>query len=189
MQRISEHEPRKGTETPPPLGASSYFFFISEHEPRKGTETFLRGRCSGFLIYNFRTRTPKGDGNSTSFSAVCFSTFSISEHEPRKGTETAAGVLVYVALCLFQNTNPERGRKPAALSSFSFSAANFRTRTPKGDGNGISAPIISYLPKFQNTNPERGRKPELNVLYTRARKKFQNTNPERGRKRTTPFSL
>ena len=35
---------------------------ISEHEPRKGTET---AKCvmQGITSTNFRTRTPKGDGN------------------------------------------------------------------------------------------------------------------------------
>ena len=61
---ISEHEPRKGTETLPwhnrLIAAAAK---ISEHEPRKGTET-----TAGAM--------------PTSRSAQ------ISEHDPRKGTET-----------------------------------------------------------------------------------------------------
>ena len=61
---ISEHEPRKGTETIQQLIENlNQFLIISEHEPRKGTETNL-----GF-DHRIRIDT-------------------ISEHEPRKGTET-----------------------------------------------------------------------------------------------------
>ena len=62
--KISEHEPRKGTETGLIEYLSSGLADISEHEPRKGTETRGRGdgRCP--LRADFRTRTPKGDGNT-----------------------------------------------------------------------------------------------------------------------------
>ena len=82
---ISEHEPRKGTETPSrtSLGRASR---ISEHEPRKGTETRASDGISSHRGY-FRTRTPKGDGNNKGI--LC---------------STCSGTL-------FQNTNPERGRK------------------------------------------------------------------------------
>ena len=41
---ISEHEPRKGTETATPQLPSKLKRKISEHEPRKGTETTLQGQ-------------------------------------------------------------------------------------------------------------------------------------------------
>ena len=61
---ISEHEPRKGTETRIPQSDNTSIPHISEHEPRKGTETLKRFRCIPLLLDL------------------------ISEHEPRKGTET-----------------------------------------------------------------------------------------------------
>ena len=60
---ISEHEPRKGTETASLSALRENGNGISEHEPRKGTETSA------------------SDLQASSF-------FAISEHEPRKGTET-----------------------------------------------------------------------------------------------------
>ena len=63
VEIISEHEPRKGTET-----SNLIILFalclrrISEHEPRKGTET-LHIQLSTRINRDFRTRTPKGDGN------------------------------------------------------------------------------------------------------------------------------
>ena len=60
---------------------------ISEHEPRKGTETW---------------------GNRNEY----FCHVKISEHEPRKGTETPKLIGAFVRkFLIFQNTNPERGRK------------------------------------------------------------------------------
>ena len=63
--RISEHEPRKGTETEDTLEVDYQSFIISEHEPRKGTETKNTERIEDLIDY-FRTRTPKGDGNNKS---------------------------------------------------------------------------------------------------------------------------
>ena len=85
-------------------------FAISEHEPRKGTET-IRYMVIHTIFANFRTRTPKGDGNNPSLGTPLHNAEHISEHEPRKGTETLLTI--------------------AALAA----SADFRTRTPKGDGN------------------------------------------------------
>ena len=114
-------------------------------------------------IINFRTRTPKGDGNANTCPASLRTPLPISEHEPRKGTETLH----------HQPLSREWKR-------------NFRTRTPKGDGNmyrriRYGDPII-----FQNTNPERGRKPRLQGSPRSRPLQFQNTNPERGRKLFPP---
>ena len=109
--------------------------YISEHEPRKGTETSMANRTIG-VWKHFRTRTPKGDGNSAGQESTdrFFQNFRtrtpkgdgnlfihdfhqilypISEHEPRKGTETMDSCLVAGEREEFQNTNPERGRKQA----------------------------------------------------------------------------
>ena len=61
---ISEHEPRKGTETPALLADATLTASISECEPRKGTET--------------------GGGSKLRRKSLV-----ISEREPRKGTEQA----------------------------------------------------------------------------------------------------
>ena len=110
--------------------------FISEREPRKGTET-ITNRLGPDMSYE------------------------ISEREPRKGTETWKNHFFSFFVSLFQNVNPERGRKPDRLKV-----------TPQQLG-------------FQNVNPERGRKPAdfgFNVQFAQL---FQNVNPERGRKPRT----
>ena len=85
----------------------------------------------------------------------------------------------------FQNTNPERGRK---RSPFLFVQEHFQLiskHEPRKGTETINS-SISYkntFSAFQNTNPERGRK-LLETLRSRGVhvEQFQNTNPERGRK-------
>ena len=115
---------------------------ISEHEPRKGTETFASLSPTCQVGIHFRTRTPKGDGNDMArIDEIIAAAKRISEHEPRKGTETKAKLDAVKSLAAnfrtrtpkgdgnaavemtviadwiaFQNTNPERGRKPKEFS-------------------------------------------------------------------------
>ena len=135
---ISEHEPRKGTET----GTKPFFLAasppISEHEPRKGTETRYRPcilveyggfqnmnpergrkrllRAARFIPitpFQFQNMNPER-GRKLLQQALCPFYSNISEHEPRKGTETAFLLSASLKpLLLFQNMNPERGRKPS----------------------------------------------------------------------------
>ena len=181
-------------------------FLISEHEPRKGTETVLRLPSSLLLSQDFRTRTPKGDGNAPIPCTLA------KPHSP------------------FQNTNPERGRKQPSSRSRPWHALHFRTRTPKGDGNksgrrrrvshsyfrtrtpkgdgnsyqflhkySIPAYFRTRTPKGDGNDsgiapcivrsaisehePRKGTETcVIQTVSVRQRLAFQNTNPERGRK-------
>ena len=64
MVKISNHIPRKGTETDVGAVRPSDIALISNHIPRKGTETRIRELDSNSRLLN------------------------ISNHIPRKGTET-----------------------------------------------------------------------------------------------------
>ena len=150
--------------------------------PERGRKRYPSSKRSIGYHHHFRTQTPKGDGNLPSI--LYWMPMSISEHKPRKGTETAAlnrltvypptdfrtqtpkgdgnyshDLFTILVIALFQNTNPERGRKRRTLIC-----------------NNVS------LVKFQNTNPERGRKLSRLALFLLLFLLFQNTNPERGRK-------
>ena len=109
-------------------------------------------------IYNFRTRTPKGDGNVAPSRLLRRSFVFISEHELRKGTETL--------LHLFQRAIRR----------------NFRTRTPKGDGNERRIGGIKMTMKISEHEPRKGTETFDQSLHHRQFLSFQNTNPERGRK-------
>ena len=156
---------------------------------------------------HFRTRTPKGDGNSSK-SLTSTPDSAISEHEPRKGTETfLLVVMIMTSYVLFQNTNPERGRKLVPSGRICITIFHFRTRTPKGDGNMLNMTIIlseyvisEHEPRKGTETPSwyvrLGRTPEnfrtrtpkgdgnhrVSVSPSTKFCEFQNTNPERGRK-------
>ena len=133
---------------------------------------------------NFRTQTPKGDGNlCESFSHLLLE-IRISEHKPRKGTETSSlsGIISGV-IYEFQNTNPERGRKHTSGSwLFAKSQIISEHKPRKGTETARTSKNTSRNVAFQNTNPERGRKPLSTYFKSVISKVFQNTNPERGRK-------
>ena len=237
---ISEHEPRKGTETSTLARLLAWFPLFQNTNPARGRKLFkVFTRFNCLACVNFRTRTPQGDGNIALLGEnLVFAMISeheprkgtetinekdsrtvklcISEHEPRKGTETILYVCMFhlheksfrntnpargrkrdrrgsgndrQGRLEFQNTNPERGRKQSIGFSYFHILfnGNFKTRTPKGDGN--SEPSSCTSPKtFQNTNPERGRKPvRRNRGFFLGVREFQNTNPERGRKLYHPL--
>ena len=113
--------------------------------PERGRKRAVDHAIAHVDADNFRTRTPKGDGNVRP-SDLLLRAFEfqntnpergrkrnetrldepldpllISEHEPRKGTETAK--------CVMQG----------------ITSTNFRTRTPKGDGNVIGCAIVTPM--------------------------------------------
>ena len=110
---ISNHKPRKGTETSLASDFSAGIRSpISNHKPRKGTETLkyfvlkiqkierfqttnpARGRKLRVLLlstadtFHFKPQTPQGDGNTTPPGSITMRSGTISNHKPRKGTET-----------------------------------------------------------------------------------------------------
>ena len=113
LEVISEHEPRKGTETGIIFEECRFVFIISEHEPRKGTETTKDSRRYRPALPISEHEPRKGTETQVKTSRKLVSRNSaISEHEPRKGTETAFLLSASLKpLLLFQNMNPERGRK------------------------------------------------------------------------------
>ena len=162
---ISEHEPRKGTETLEVLHFLQYGSNFRTRTP-KGDGNGCRLFVLGGVCSHFRTRTPKGDGNVAKIAAFQYLSQSISEHEPRKGTETPPPMSLRRCRRGFQNTNPERGRKRSLVGRARKSASS----------------------PFQNTNPERGRKPCSGRRFATRKTLFQNTNPERGRKPVSRIS-
>ena len=163
---ISEHEPRKGTETKVKGLSITPLRLISEHEPRKGTETVESfAACSLVGRENFRTRTPKGDGNLVGRQSLELnkqanfrtrtpkgdgnSKYGLSKYQywadfrtrtPKGDGNPMTVASSSVASSLFQNTNPERGRKQRRGGRNGSYCLHFRTRTPKGDGNTILRP-------------------------------------------------
>ena len=85
----------------------------------------------------FRTRTPNGDGNEKAPHRKPAVHAVFQNTNPERGRKLIAIPPIHLSTSLqFQNTNPERGRKRRATRRKRHSRhLNFRTRTPKGDGN------------------------------------------------------
>ena len=84
----------------------------------------------------FRTRTPKGDGNALRGRSRERPPRAFQNTNPERGRKLENVTPMYIDVeSKFQNTNPERGRK-LDEQGFNFHLFHdFRTRTPKGDGN------------------------------------------------------
>ena len=180
---------------------------ISEHKPRKGTETARVAASSYLSISYFRTQTPKGDGNLISATGLHSRYAHISEHKPRKGTETQQNLRFPLPnTCQFQNTNPERGRKlPAVLLTawpddifqntnpergrklnktcdFLFrTLANFRTQTPKGDGNAnIIANLSHVCHVISEHKPRKGTETSARAMSISSIREISEHKPRKG---------
>ena len=108
LGRISEHEPRKGTETVlhhPRIRDSPADFGTRTPKGDGNQPTDLRPSS---LPRHFRTRTPKGDGNSMQSPHFRLAFF-ISEHEPRKGTETKSYGVYQVQPSIISEHEPRKG--------------------------------------------------------------------------------
>ena len=135
---ISKREPRKGTETnQKELVEVMYKEVISKREPRKGTETSsLRRTTNSSTTSSFQNANPeRGRKLRNTMFRPRFNR--ISKREPRKGTETTSTRGIFAERePAFQNANPERGRKRSkSFAPKHLNICNFKTRTPKGDGN------------------------------------------------------
>ncbi|CMI82378.1 Uncharacterised protein [Mycobacterium tuberculosis] len=160
----SDPKPREGTETrgtvppgPAPSGSS-------DPKPREGTETrnpapHPQLRHAPEVV---RPKTPRGDGNSiTLFLSVARLRVS-SDPKPREGTETRKrSTSLTILFSRRQTQNPERGRKRPVDGGCVVRASVVRPKTPRGDGNILSANSSTVpLSGRQTQNPERGRKPD-----------------------------
>ena len=184
---VSNHKPRKGTETI--LRPRSFSFFISScfksqtpqgdgnaildctldvgaqlvsnHKPRKGTETLSWPRSFSFFISScFKSQTPQGDGNKLVRCPVRQKFGEGFKSQTPQGDGNGQFHFCFLLFgCLFQITNPARGRKPLEIAVRQCHVAKrFKSQTPQGDGNNISRALHQSSTGFQITNPARGRK-------------------------------
>ena len=149
----------------------------------KGDGNPARVRQGTQGAHHFRTRTPKGDGNTTPPRDNGASGRAFQNTNPERGRKLAGILSLKAVSLLFQNTNPERGRKLPRLCSHNVRKPNFRTRTPKGDGNDPNPLTLSQAEEsdFRTRTPKGDG--NLSVMpISSMSSSFQNTNPERGRK-------
>ena len=108
--RISNHKPRKGTETldtpPTKVGGFSVFQTTNPARGRKRPR-MLPSICRAIL---FQTTNP-ARGRKLEDLTSKEKSLLISNHKPRKGTETMSSPHTVAVTRKFQTTNPARGRK------------------------------------------------------------------------------
>ncbi len=131
----------------------------------------------------FKTRTPKGDGNSRLHRRFIRQGRSFQNTNPERGRKRyglrwadKGGYIIFqntnpergrklnhegtnsVAVgSLFQNTNPERGRKQAVGFLQRLAClVHFKTRTPKGDGNPYLHSLYIPLRLISKHEPRKG---------------------------------
>ena len=113
IAQFQNMNPERGRKPSQGICGSYHYPLISEHEPRKGTETILLTISYAIRSSYFRTWTPKGDGN---IDRIFFAIARISSYFRTwtpKGDGNNQEPFGYKpnALTEFQNMNPERGRK------------------------------------------------------------------------------
>ena len=134
LRLVSNHKPRKGTETAWPAEEDESVRGVSNHKPRKGTETLPPFPLSALATSRFKSQTPQGDGNPPLL------------------------VVDIAELVLFQITNPARGRKRDKQGRESY----------------------YHLRQFQITNPARGRKQVAAEMECRVLTLVSNHKPRKG---------
>ena len=181
--RFQTTNPARGRKLNPVFCTGLRHQEISNHKPRKGTETrALAGRDLLLLNPDFKPQTPQGDGN-VRFSMQASGRLSFQTTNPARGRKLGDGRHLLLLDGEFQTTNPARRRKPIAKPAIEpSSGSNFKPQTPQGDGNKFTTAVTRFSTAFQTTNPARGRKQSHSGAFPSWYLSFQITNPARGRK-------
>ena len=143
----------------------------------------------------FKTRTPKGDGNSRLHRRFIRQGRSFQNTNPERGRKRyglrwadKGGYIIFqntnpergrklnhegtnsVAVgSLFQNTNPERGRKQAVGFLQRLAClVHFKTRTPKGDGNPYLHSLYIPLRLISKHEPRKGTETSSGVMSSQS---------------------
>ena len=184
---ISEHEPRKGTETSATIRLTTNITPFQNTNPERGRKLVAIRRIVA-IVLQFQNTNPERGRKRTDFSGVSENEFFISEHEPRKGTETSKLYRQSLSIfAIFQNTNPERGRKRLRALGYPRVPTNFRTRTPKGDGNNIFHTFHPFLPIYFRTRTPKGDGNPSSQRVHRIRRRFISEHEPRKGTETLPF--
>ena len=88
MDLFQNHIPARGRKLHKPRRSFELFRF-QNHIPARGRKLLRIRFARAFLIVNFKTTSPQGDGNN-SFDIHIDHSFHISKPHPRKGTETSS---------------------------------------------------------------------------------------------------
>ena len=182
--KVSNHKPRKGTETQRSLEYHQDYPQVSNHKPRKGTETGIsitkpssatqfqitnpaRGRkrlepallVDGVEVKFQITNPARGRKRFARFTQNIFwQSFQITN--PARGRKLNSGTVSRSMMICFKSQTPQGDGNGAFRRGIRDSHSSFKSQTPQGDGNtpASSSSICHHFPTFQITNPARGRR-------------------------------
>ena len=113
--------PERGRKQPIRENFSGDLLNISEHEPRKGTETARGTRATYLIVKVFQNMNPERGRKRIRPVFVWGFVFFISEHEPRKGTETQSISLLINMVLPISEHEPRKGTETSCNASFASS--------------------------------------------------------------------
>ena len=161
---------------------------VSNHKPRKGTETYCRtvltDEHSRFQITN-----PARGRKLLRWGSVAHGGKTFQITNPARGRKLRKPWLRLSRRQEVSNHKPRKGTETSKIDeSIEILVHSFKSQTPQGDGNAaLASSLVMAASWFQITNPARGRKlcdSRPNVIKVKV---FQITNPARGRKRPLKF--
>ena len=159
---MSAGKPSQFQNTNPERGRKRNFFqrvilltIISEHEPRKGTET-IENLHVFHIHFDFRTRTPKGDGNQLCQRRLIRAAVAFQNTNPERGRKLNKRGVQWKVKPLISEHEPRKGTETLLMQRSIFPLRNFRTRTPKGDGNVIHIWMSTRRVVISEHEPRKG---------------------------------
>ena len=157
---------------------------VSNHKPRKGTETYCRtvltDEHSRFQITN-----PARGRKLLRWGSVAHGGKTFQITNPARGRKLRRPWLRLSRRQEVSNHKPRKGTETSKIDeSIEILVHSFKSQTPQGDGNAaLASSLVMAASWFQITNPARGRKQNLySGVNSAFWGKFQITNPARGRK-------
>ena len=134
---VSNHKPRKGTETDSVLHSTRDERKFQITNPARGRKRVFSFSLHIATIDSFKSQTPQGDGNKLVRCPVRQKFGEGFKSQTPQGDGNGQFHFCFLLFgCLFQITNPARGRKPLEIAVRQCHVAKrFKSQTPQGDGN------------------------------------------------------
>ena len=129
---------------------------ISNHKPRKGTETGVEGRTNADPARLISNHKPRKGTETRQLRWLYIDIYVISNHKPRKGTETIKARQIGKPY-LISNHKPRKGTETQTACPTPMLPPHFKPQTPQGDGNWTRViSLRSNSLSISNHKPRKG---------------------------------
>ena len=193
------------------LWVSGCYLVVSNHKPRKGTETNHFLHRISLRFSRFKSQTPQGDGNVTIKVVIRYANSSfksqtpqgdgnfcrvgkflvvrvVSNHKPRKGTETLnANFLSVFTMTRFKSQTPQGDGNQKNKEDSIFPERSFKSQTPQGDGNLYAFEDVMLDSKcFKSQTPQGDGNFSISAFVTSSLLEVSNHKPRKGTETRQP---